>query len=291
MPALERWADLEPDERMVVALDEADLGGARTEAIASKERQPKHRWSNVFADACAKMVASQVAANTAFKDLEILPRPGGPAEPVTFPVGGERKKIDVSASQRAQGLQLGISLKGMNFRDRSGLQFDKNLTGRTYELENEIRGVHRGLPRAFMVGLYFMPIAATCDKRGPASPSSFARTVEYLRARVGRTDPQLTSQAERADMVAVGLYVPGDREKFEWSTGSGSSKKTSRFSYEDPFPRGVVRYFDVERDPPRRGRPKIVDTFDLAELVDVIAEKYTTFTRGEPVAWAEPEAD
>lgn len=282
-----RWVELAPDEGMIAALDEADSGGSRSKAVASTSRRPKHRWSNAFADACARMVAAEVARHGAFERLDILPKPGGPAEPVTFPVGGERKKIDVAASQRAHGLQLGISLKGMNFRDRSGLQFDKNLTGRTYELENELRGVHRGLPRAFMVGLYFMPIAATCDKRGPSSASSFARTVQYLRARVGRTDPQLPTQAERADMAAVALYVPGDHEEFEWAGTSGPAT----FRYEDQLPRGVVRYFDVRQDPPKRGRPKLDTTYDLAGLVNVIAAEYTAFTLGKPIDWADPEAD
>lgn len=276
---------------MIAALDEADAGGSRAEAIASTRRRPKHRWSNAFADACAKMVAAKLARWPEFKRLDILPKPGGRAEPVTFPVGGERKKIDVAASQRAHGLQLGISLKGMNFRDRSGLQFDKNLTGRTYELENELRGVHRGLPMAFMIGLYFMPIAATSDKRGLASASSFARTVEYLRARVGRTDPQLPTQAERADMAAIALYVPGDREEFELTGASKNSSKTHLFFYEDDLPRGVVRYFDVRQNPPRRGRPKLETTLDLEGLVAAIAYDYTAFTRGKPIAWAEPEGD
>src|SRR5439155_18805730 len=70
---------------------------------------------------------------------EVLPNSSTRAEPITSLLGGKSKKIDVVVSARTSGLQVGVSLKGMNFRDRKGLQFDKNLTGRTYELEDEVR--------------------------------------------------------------------------------------------------------------------------------------------------------
>jgi hypothetical protein len=48
-----------------------------------------------------------------------------------------------------------------------------------------------GLPRAAPVALYFMPIAATTDKKSETSPSLFARAVAHLRARTGRIDAEL----------------------------------------------------------------------------------------------------
>ena len=119
------------------------------------------------------------------------------------------------------------------------MQFDKNLTGRTYELQDEVSVIHRYQPAAFLVALYFMPIAATVDKRSEASTSSFARAVTHLRARTGRLDPTLPSQADHVDAAAIALYVPGDRET------------VGDFEYRDDLPRGVVRYFDVSDDPPR----------------------------------------
>jgi hypothetical protein len=100
--------------------------------------------------------------------VSIADRPsagGGPAEPLTFVAGDRSKKVDVVVSSIVSGLQLGFSLKGMNFRDNVGMQFDKNLTGRTYELQDEVSVIHRYQPAAFLVALYFMPIAATVDKR------------------------------------------------------------------------------------------------------------------------------
>ena len=189
--------------------------------------------------------------------------------------GDRSRKVDVVVSSIVSGLQLGFSLKGMNFRDGAGMQFDKNLTGRTYELQDEVSVIHRYQPAAFLVALYFMPIAATVDKRSESSTSSFARTITHLRARTGRIDPTLPSQMDRVDAAAIALYVPGDVE-----TGG-------LFDYTDDLPRGVVRYFDVETDPPRRGRPRIDTTLDLAGLVDRIAT--SAFPSDESVNWADPE--
>ena len=172
------------------------------------------------------------------------------------------------------GLQLGISLKGMNFRDAAGRQFDKNLTGRTYELQDEIRLVHEYQPAAFMTAIFFLPIAATVDKRSETSASSFARSVEHMRARTGRLDPSLPGHYARADMSFVALYVPGDSEPDH--------------DYEDTLARGVVRYFDVMSDPPKRGRPRLETTMDLSRLVDRIALDYRSGGVA-PVSWADPE--
>ncbi len=270
-----KWADLDPDPAMVAALDRADAGGSRAEALVSSA-STKNGWSNRLADACAVMVADELRRHSTLKSLIVRPQDVGPAEPLTFVAGDRSKKVDVVVSSIVSGLQLGFSLKGMNFRDGKGMQFDKNLTGRTYELQDEVSVIHRYQPAAFLVALYFMPIAATVDKRSEGSTSSFARAVTHLRARTGRLDPTLPSQMDRVDAAAIALYVPGDVE-----TGG-------EYDYADDLPRGVVRYFDVETDPPKRGRPRIDTTLDLAGLVDRIATK--AFPSDESVNWAEPES-
>lgn len=259
---------------MLGALDEADRAIPRNEAIAGSG-PARNKWSNRFADACAVMVANEVRAHDAFKLLEVRPRADGPAEPLTFVAGDRTKKVDVVVSSVVSGLQVGFSLKGMNFRDASGLQFDKNLTGRTYELQDESSVIHRYQPAAFLVALFFMPLAATDDKRSSASPSSFAHAVSHLRARTGRLDVTLPGQMDRADMAAVGLYVPGDDEQI------------GEFAYTDEVARGVVRYFDVEDSPPKRGRPRIETTLDLRGLVDRVAARVRPTE--DDIEWAEPE--
>ena len=269
-----KWSDLDPDPGLLRVLDIADAGGTRSRALRSTG-STKNNWSNRFADACASMVAAELRSNRAFEAFVIRPAADGPAEPLTFVAGEREKKVDVVVSSIVSGLQVGFSLKGMNFRDSKGLQFDKNLTGRTYELQDEASVIHRYQPAAFLVALYFMPIAATVDKRSENSPSSFARAVSHLRARTGRIDPTLPSQADRVDMAVVALYVPGDSEQI------------GDYEYADDLRRGVVRYFDVTADPPRRGRPRVETTLDLAGLVARVAERVRP--RDDLVDWADPE--
>ncbi len=289
-----RWVDLSPDSSFVHALDAADSEGTRAQAMAeadaTKRQSLKRNWSNRLADAAARMVASEVRKHAEFKKSEVGPMPTGPAEPMTFLVGGKKKRIDVVVSSPAVGLQLGVSLKGMNFRDTTGLQFDKNLTGRTYELENELRVVRETLPRAFMAALYFVPVGATDDKRG-SGESSFARIVQHLRARLGRVDPHAASQWGRLDFGAVALYSPGDTEDFDYTTGKGEKKKNHHFHYLDDVRTGVVRYFDVRENPPRRGRPRVETTVTLPELVGLLVEEYRDFVGEEAIDWADAEKD
>ncbi len=272
------WKDLKPDLHMLAALDAADSIVPRATAV-SGDRAPRHAWSNAFADACAKEVAAEFAVRKAFKKFTVLPKRDGTSEPPTFVAGGKQKKLDVAVASGISGLQVAVSLKGMNFRDKQGHQFDKNLTGRTYELRDEVKIVHEYQPAAIMVALYFLPIGATCDKTSRA-PSSFARTVLRLRSNTGRLDNTLPSQWDRADMGFVGLYVPGDEEK-----PSGSA------SYADELARGVVRYFDVNDPPPRRGRPVVKSTLDLEQMVERIEKRFRGEDQLDPAEWADPEPE
>jgi hypothetical protein len=272
--AIDRWADLDPDPAMIVALDRADAGGLRANAVTGT-RELRNNWSNRFADACAVMVADEIRRHVVFRGLVVRPESDGPGEPLTFAAGEREKKVDVVVSSIVSGLQVGFSLKGMNFRDTAGLQFDKNLTGRTYELQDEVSVIHRYQPASFLVALYFMPLAATSDKRSSTSPSSFARTVSHLRSRTGRLDATLPGHMDRVDMAAVALYVPGDVETIR------------DFEYADDIARGVVRYFDVVDNPPRRGRPRVASTLDLRSLVDRIVDRWHPEDLG--ISWADPE--
>lgn len=260
------WSDLMPDDGMLAALDAADGGGTRLSAHGA-DQTAKKNWSNRFADSCAQMVADALRRQKLLNNYEIRPRADGSGkEALTFIAAGKKKKVDVIAATLASGLQMGVSLKGLNFRGPSG-NFDHNLTGRTYELQDEVGAIHEYQAAAFMVALYFLPIQAAWDKA--TAPSSFARTVAHLRARSGRTDALLPSQLRRCDAAGVALYVPGDEG--------------------DPFPRGVVRYFDVETDPPRRGRPRVETTLDLDQWVESIAEHQAMDEAS--IDWAEPEED
>ena len=116
-----KWADLDPDPAMVAALDCADAGDSRAVALAAGA-STTNGWSNRLADACAVMVADGVRRHRTFRSLLVRPLEAGPAEPLTFVAGDRSKKVDVVVSSIVSGLQLGFSLKGMNFRDGAGMQ-------------------------------------------------------------------------------------------------------------------------------------------------------------------------
>ncbi|HWC35943.1 MAG TPA: hypothetical protein VG650_14095 [Mycobacteriales bacterium] len=273
---------MEPDTRFLAALDEADRRfRPRDSLINGEEGNAKIQWSNKLADACARMIAAEVRRHQGARRYTVLPDAGG-SEPPVFVAGSRKKKVDVTVSSLVSGLQIGLSLKGLNFRDRAALNYDKNLTGRTYELQDELRVIHDYQAAAFIVGVYFMPVAATTDKRG-TGPSSFAHTVAHLRARTGRIDPSLGSQRDRADLAVVALYSAGDREHF---THAGQE-----FRYDEAVQRGVVRFFNVEDDPPQRGRPKLGLTMDLDGFVDSIFIRHAGGGQRERISYSEPEPD
>jgi hypothetical protein len=288
-----RWEELDPDPRLVAALDHADRErGRRADLIANGTPSAKNNWSNSFADVCARMVATALGEQHYGRRLTVLPDPNGSAEPptITYWERGEQKtkKIDVLVGDLIAGLQIAISLKGVAFRDQASLGFGKNITGRLYELENETRRLHEYRPQAIVVALYFVPIGSVADKKTERSPSGFADIVTNLRAMTGRSEPHRQDEWHRVDLGFVGLYVPGDIESFR--TRDTDPARRMQFSYDDaPLQRGVVRYFDVRRDPPERGRPLVDETESLEGVVDLIARaqagplpRETTWGRAEP---------
>ena len=256
---------------MVVALDDADAAIDRQAAIAGSGTQ-RNKWSNRFADACAAMVADRVRVHSAFAKLHVRPESGGPSEPLTFVAGDREKKVDVVVSSLVSGLQVGFSLKGMNFRGKWAA-IRQNLTGRTYELRRSLRDPP--LPARSVHG---RPVFHADRRRQEVrSIAVIVHVPSSTFERTGRLDPTLTSQIDKVDAAAIALYVPGDSEQL------------GDFEYEDTLPRGVVRYFDVETDPPRRGRPTIDSTMDLDQLVDLVASRARP--GAQEIPWAKPEVD
>lgn len=256
-----RWSDLVPEPSIVAALDHA---GQKDD---SGSQNAKRHWSERFANGCAIAVANEFR-RSALKAKRILPETlEGGTEPLTPLGAGTEKRIDVTVVDTILGLEIGVSLKGFNFQDERALNYDKNLTGRLYELGDEVRVVHEHLPHAFMVGICFLPLASVDDKKSSSSTSSFARTVLALRNRTGRLDPTLPGQAGRCDAGYVALYTDGN---------------------EGGFPKGLCRFINVGAAPPRRGRPKIGTTKSLGEVVVEVIE-VATFTQGTD--YSEPEDD
>lgn len=264
-----RWSDLRPEPGMVAALDHADVETSRSaiEAEAARiagaglskdqrkrEREPlrdmRKRWSERLANGSATMIADEIRGHRVItKRFRVAPLSDGSGQETFWPLGYRSgKRIDVVVAGEVAGLQLGASLKGLNFRDDEGGNFDKNLTGRLYELADEMSTVHRHLPRAHMAGIFFLPIDACFDKG--TSQSSFAHTVLELRRRSAR-DPADPAHLPRCDYAAVGLYSPGGDADLERD-----------------IDRGVLRFFPVDQGPPRRGLPPVENTLSLSDLAD-----------------------
>lgn len=263
LDASPRWADLAPSEAILSALDHA---GPRR-ALQESEQNIKRAWSERFANSCAVAVANELRTlGLSRYDIRPVSLQEG-TEPLT-PLGQvDQKRIDVTVTHELLGLELGFSLKGLNFQDNKAKNFDKNLTGRMYELSDEMRAVHERLPHAFMVGIFFLPLESVDDKKSKDSNSSFANAVIKLRARTGRLDVSLAGQAAKCDAAYVALYADHD------------------CSLARP---GVCRFFDVENDPPKRYRPKTSLTLGLREMVHDVLGK----VRNEKaMAWSQPEPD
>jgi hypothetical protein len=257
-----RWSDLSPDPEILAALDHA---GSRPESGGQNE---KRHWSEGFADACAVAIANEVRRCQQLpRNKRVLPlslEEG--TEPLTPLGAGTQKRIDVTVADPVLGLELGFSLKGLNFKDTASGNYDKNLTGRLYELADETRMVHEHLPHAFLVGVFFLPIESTNDKL--TGQSSFAHTVAKLRDRTGRLDFALAGHAARCDSGWVGIYTLGNEPQ--------------------RYPRGLARFFSVKSFPPRRGRPRVGTTLSLTEMVDAVVAKATQTSEHR---YSEPEPE
>lgn len=252
------WNQLDPDPRFSSVLD------AVGDMPHTGSTSDKRNWGKSFADACAVMFANELRSNATFSSLEIRPNADGTGKEALTGVGGRgQKKVDVIASSLAAGLQVALSLKAENFSHAE--TYGKNLTNRLYELQDEVRAIHEYQPRAYVVGVFFLPFATVSDR--PVR-SSFARTVAKLRARTGRIDFSLPTQLNRLDWSVVGIYVPH-------AVPQGPAK-------------GVVRYFDVLSNPPRVGRPKVDTTMTIEDVVSKIAADFQK-DAGEIIEWAEPE--
>src|SRR6516225_6900177 len=99
-----RWSSLEPDPRLVSALDEADSAQTYQWCVEQGRVDDKRNWSNRFADACAYMAAPIVRHGLgtlgAPPDLVVLPTASGTAEPPVVLGEGSRKRIDVAVVHR-----------------------------------------------------------------------------------------------------------------------------------------------------------------------------------------------
>ncbi|WOF81970.1 hypothetical protein P5704_024550 (plasmid) [Pseudomonas sp. FeN3W] len=241
-----KWRDLDPEAAMVAALEKA---GSFSAANSQNE---KRRWSELFADQCAMMIADSVRSIECVRKKIVLPDAQTlRTEPLVPLNSSTSKSIDVIVADRFLGLEVGFSLKGLNTPDGKSGNYDKNLTGRLYEMSSEVSLVHKHLPQSRMIGIIFMPLESTTDKTDRA-PSSFANAVLKLREMSGRLHPGIKDDNGLCDRGFVGLYAKDDVDEIQ---------------------KGAIRFFDVSMSPPKKGRPIIIDTFSLDEMTTICCSR------------------
>ena len=259
-----KWRDLRPEPAFLEALERV-----RERPPVEAAQDDKRLWSTDFANSCAVMFASELRSRRELSKLTVYPtEDGAQTEFLTGTRGRSRgKRVDVSVSSTSAGLQFALSLKGGNFRDKSTGRYGKNLTGRLYELLDEVRAIHEYHPHSLIDCVYFFPLEASTDG---AKKSTLASAVATLRKCTGRDDPLLPTQFGRFDWTAIGLYVPE-------ALDGGPSK-------------GVCRFVDVFAAPPKRGRPKVEATMSLRDLTKHVCEMYRNDMESK-IDYAEPEEE
>ena len=160
------------------------------------------------------------------------------------------KKLDVNFSTPTRGLELGVSVKSINFMDKSTRRFTKNYSRNDNELRAEASDYHRRQPYAVLTGVFFLPIESCDDSRTAKTPSSFAAAVQYFKRRTGRTGP--ADAEDRFEGFFIGLYDPVT---------------------------GDARFFPAGTEVPHSGRPELHLGLDAAQLAEALVELHQVRNR------------
>jgi hypothetical protein len=245
-----------PNKLISTLQDVLDAAAPRPDDIAQLSTN-KHRLSEekrLYATRFANKMATCIANGLRERFPGILPDASGqgiesPAQSVRGP-----KKLDVNYSTPQLGLGFGISLKSVHFSEKSVRGYIHNRKRNDEELRTEASGYHQRQPYAIMIAVLFLPDEA-CEDASPRSPSSFGSWVRYLRPLASRHTPQ--DDIARYERVFVALY---DRVGHR------------------------MEFFDVEKAPPKKGRPK--DLLSYGEFLDEIEKTYIRRNASE-FEWAD----
>lgn len=210
----------------------------------------KIQYATRFADAMAEQIASHLAPSLRGISASTKRTAGS--------VRG-RKQLDVNFSTPEVGLALGISLKSVHIRDVGGSsRYTHNRKRNEEELRIEATGYHKRQPYAVMVGVLFLPFDS-CEDGRRENASSFGSWVRHLRPYTGRQDPE--DEDDKFEKMYIALYEPDGTD---------------------------LRFFDVEWDPPKKGRPKRLLSYD--EFLDAAYYAYLNRNAAE-FTWAEGEEE
>jgi hypothetical protein len=167
------------------------------------------------------------------------------------------KRLDVNFSTVLLGLGLGLSIKTLNFKDKTSKRYTKNVTRIDNELRAEASDYHERQPFAVLVGIVFLPI----DSADDGKISSFGHAAQTFRYRTGRRVH--TESANLFERLYIALYEAQDESRL-----------------------GDIICFDVSRAPPRTGLPASDDRLTLQTVLEQCVQAF--FERNTPrQLWAE----
>lgn len=248
-----------PSEYKVGPIREA-LDKARPRPEDDGDRDEKKNYAQRLSRELAVVVARRLRGH--FPD--ILPKEDEGHETEIGGAGGT-KRLDVCVWDRQQGLILDVSIKTYSFRDydrkkkRLG-RMTKNVVRNDMELRAEAAKIHERQPYAVLVGLMFVPFFSCTD--GGKEHSSFAHMVLTFRERTGREGHD-DRRLDRFEAFYIGLYESAGEDI------------------------GYVRFFDVRKDPPQRGKPRSGDTVSFEELTAEI-KALVDRRNSKGIKWGEP---
>lgn len=234
---------------------ELKFAGDRT-LVANGNATDKKNYAEALSRALAQRFAN--ALRSSFDG--ILPGQDGLGQESKARTGKGLKKLDVNYSTVELGLGLGVSIKTINFRDKTTKRYTKNYTRVDNELRAEAADYHERQPYSVLCAVIFIPLDACGD--GETAASSFGQAVQIFRYRAGREKP--VDDPTLFEHILIGLYDA------------------------DPKEFGSVSFFDVLNAPPRQGRPK-----ELVSFKEAVAQIVAAYDRRNKTTfkWAEGETE
>lgn len=160
-------------------------------------RAVKHAYAHKLSTSLAQKFADGLRP----KFRGILPDEQGAKHKSRSGSASGLKKLDVNYSTTQIGLELGVSIKTLNFRDESTKQFTKNIKRLDSELRAEAEDYHKRQPYAVLAALVFMPDEAASDSE---NKSSLRHAWEVFRTRSGRSSN--TNEVSRFERLWLCVY-------------------------------------------------------------------------------------
>lgn len=144
------------------------------------------------------------------------------------------KKVDVTWATEESGLLFAISVKTINFRDRTTKNFQKNLINRGGDMLMEAVTLHRRFPYGVLAGFFFFDKQAA-DDGTKKRKSTFLNAHSRFQLFTGRNDPaDREEQFERFYIILLDINVSGVSVE-PYLVGDPEGKLTFKEIFDDLF--------------------------------------------------------